>query len=58
MELVIIIGIIVLVLGAGVLLARKGFVRGTMPTKPAEDEPGPSAVATPGAHQQRRRAQQ
>ena len=57
MELVIIIVIVVLVLAAGLLLARKGFVRGTMPRKPSEDEPGPSAVATPGAHEQRRRAQ-
>jgi hypothetical protein len=58
MELVIIVGIILIVLLAGAYLARNVFVRGTMPRRPEEDRPGPSAVATPGAHQHRRRAQQ
>jgi hypothetical protein len=58
MELVIILAIVLVVLLAGVFLARNVFVRGTMPRRPAEDRPGPSAVATPGAHQHRRRAQQ
>jgi hypothetical protein len=44
MEIVIILAIAVLVLVGGVLMARKGFERGTMPTRPEEDERSPEAV--------------
>lgn len=42
--LVIIVAIIVVVLVAGVLLARKGFTRGTLPDKPSQDRPDSSSV--------------
>ena len=35
--IVIIAAIVLLVLAAGLLLARKGFTRGTMPSTPSED---------------------
>ena len=41
---IVIVVIILLVLAAGAFLARKVFVRDTMPTKPSEDEQSPKAV--------------
>ena len=40
----IIVAIILLVLVAGVLLAKKGFVRGQMAEKPSEDKPDTQSV--------------
>jgi hypothetical protein len=42
--LIIILAVIVVVLVAGVLLAKKGFTRGTLPAKPSHDRPGTSSV--------------
>jgi hypothetical protein len=44
MEIVIILAIAALVLVGGVVMARKGFERGTMPSKPEEDERSPQAA--------------
>jgi hypothetical protein len=46
-----IVVIAVIVLAIGVAMARKGFVRGSMPAKPSEDKPGGESVgaqAEPG----------
>jgi hypothetical protein len=39
-----IVVIAVIVLAIGFVLARKGFVRGTMPEKPSEDKPTTESV--------------
>jgi hypothetical protein len=41
---IIIVAVALVVVVAGVLLARKGFTRGTLPDKPSEDRPGTSSV--------------
>lgn len=46
---IIIVAIILLVLAAGAFLARKVFVRDTMPTKPSEDEKSPQAAGADAA---------
>jgi hypothetical protein len=53
---VIIVAIILVVLAAGIFLARKVFVRGTMPSTPQEDRDLPPDSVPPEARQQRRRA--
>lgn len=47
MEIVVIVVIAVLVLVAGVLVARKGFVRGTIPETPSEDLADRTAQESP-----------
>ena len=47
---IVVIALVVLVVG--VLLAKKGFTRGTMPDTPSEDTPGTESVGSgdePGA---------
>ena len=39
-----IVVIAVLVLAVGVFMARRGFVRGSMPEKPSEDKPSDDSV--------------
>jgi len=41
---VIIVAIVLAVLAAGLLLARKAFTRGTMPAKPSQDRPDTASV--------------
>lgn len=55
---VIIVAIVLLVLAAGAFLARKVFVRGTMPSTPEEDRQDPGEPAPPEARTERRRAQE
>ena len=54
--IVIIAAIVLLVLAAGIFLAKTVFVRGTMPATPEEDRQDPGETAPPEALQQRRRA--
>ena len=46
---IIIVAIILLVLAVGAFLARKVFVRDTMPSKPSEDEQSPQAAGADAA---------
>jgi hypothetical protein len=41
---IIIVAVALVVVVAGVLLARKGFTRGTLPDKPSQDRPDTSSV--------------
>ena len=41
---IVIVIIAVIVLAVGVFMARKGFVRGSMPEKPSEDKPSDDSV--------------
>jgi hypothetical protein len=48
---IVIVVIALVVLAVGVVMARKGFVRGSMPAKPSEDKPSEESVgaqAEPG----------
>lgn len=47
--LIAIVVIAVMVLAIGVAMARKGFVRGTMPAKPSEDKPTTESVGAQDA---------
>jgi hypothetical protein len=55
---VVIVAIVLVALAVGVFIARKVFVRGTMPATPQEDREDPGDTVPTEARTQRRRAQE